>query len=53
MNFGQFGAAFLTDPSTTAKDLGSAAVFTALGMSAPCWGVIAGLVLLRWLSALR
>lgn len=34
-----------------AKDLGSAAVFTALGMSAMCWLVIAGPVVSRWLSA--
>lgn len=36
-----------------AKDLGSAAVFTAIGMSALCWGVIAGPVLVQWLSAPR
>jgi len=36
-----------------AKDLGSAAVFTAIGMSALCWLVIAGPVVLRWLSAPR
>lgn len=36
-----------------AKDLGSAAVFTAIGLSALCWGVIAGPVLWRWLSAPR
>jgi diacylglycerol kinase (ATP) len=36
-----------------AKDLGSAAVFTAIGLSALCWLVIAGPVVLRWLSAMR
>ncbi len=36
-----------------AKDLGSAAVFTAIGMSALCWGVIAGPVLVQWLSETR
>lgn len=34
-----------------AKDLGSAAVFTAIGMSAVCWLVIAGPVVFRSLSA--
>ena len=32
------------------KDLGSAAVFVALLMSATCWAVIAGPVLARWLG---
>lgn len=36
-----------------AKDLGSAAVFTAIGMSALCWLVIAGPVVVRWISASR
>lgn len=36
-----------------AKDLGSAAVFTAIGLSALSWVVIAGPVLVRALSALR
>ncbi len=36
-----------------AKDLGSAAVFTAIGMSFLCWVVIAGPVAWGWLSAPR
>ena len=36
--------------SGRAKDLGSAAVAVALLMSASCWIVIAGPVLLRWLG---
>lgn len=37
-----------------AKDMGSAAVFIALAMSALCWAVIAGPVLAAWLGqALR
>jgi diacylglycerol kinase (ATP) len=36
-----------------AKDLGSAAVFTAIGLSALSWVLIGGPVLLRALSALR
>ncbi|MEO8836588.1 MAG: diacylglycerol kinase [Caldimonas sp.] len=37
--------------SGQAKDLGSAAVFVALAMSALCWAVIAGPVLVAWLAA--
>jgi len=33
-----------------AKDMGSAAVFTALVMSALCWAVIAGPVVASWLA---
>ena len=33
-----------------AKDLGSAAVFVALAMSAACWAVIAGPLALAWLT---
>ena len=33
-----------------AKDMGSAAVFLALAMSIGCWAVIAGPVLVGWLS---
>jgi len=36
--------------SGQAKDLGSAAVATALIMSAACWLVIAGPVVVRWLN---
>ncbi len=34
-----------------AKDLGSAAVFTAISMSALTWAVLAGPILLQWLNA--
>ena len=39
--------------SGQAKDLGSAAVAVALLMSALCWIVIAGPLLLRWLGLVR